>query len=129
MTSKFAQTSTSLIIQRRPLTNIALDNKIRAMLSQFHPRERHFALVSHNNTFNQIYTYTEPINSIRKEYLETKLSSPVINSSMMIQNKNKIDEFSLINKQTDEYIYTFKKVTEWLEHLNHGDKEKEKNLI
>jgi hypothetical protein len=99
MTSKLAQISTSLFVQRRPLTNIALDNKIRAMLSQLHPHERHFASISHKNS------YIRSINSIEKECLKSKLSS-------------------MMNKQSDEYIYTFKKVTKWLEDFDHGCKKK-----
>jgi hypothetical protein len=129
MTSKLAPLSTSLIIQRRPLTNVALDNKIRAILSQFHPYERYFAIALHENTFDRIYTYIKPINSMRDEYLKSKLPFSIINSSMMIKDKTKIDDFSLLNKQTVEYIYTHEKVTEWLKHLNYNHKNKEINII
>jgi len=109
MSSKLAQLSPSSIEQRRPLTKLALDNKIRAMLSQFHPRERHFAL---DNIFNGNSTYIEAINPMRREYLNSKLSFMVIN------DKIKIHDLSLMNKQTDEYISIDKKVTKWLEYLN-----------
>ncbi len=102
MSSKLAQSSPSSIEQRRPLTKLALDNKIRAMLSQFHPRER---------------------NPIRREYLKSKLSS------LMINDRIKIHEFSLMNKQTDEYISIDKKVTQWLEYLNDDSETKEINTI
>jgi hypothetical protein len=44
----------------------------------------------------------------------------------MIKDTTKIDHFSLINKQTDEYIYTYKKVTQWLEDLD-CDLQRKKN--
>lgn len=102
MSSKLAQLSSSSIEQRRPLTKLALDNKIRAMLSQFHPRER---------------------NPIRREYLKSKLSF------MMMNEKIKIHDLSLMNKQTDEYISIDKKVTEWLEYLTDDSETKEINTI
>jgi uncharacterized membrane protein len=118
MTSEFTQLSTLLILQNRPLTKIALDNKIRAMISQFHPRERYFTYVIHENTLGRISSDINPINPIRKEYLKSKLSFPIIKSSIMMKEQIKIDDFSLMNKRTDEYIYTYKKVTRWLEHAN-----------
>jgi hypothetical protein len=42
----------------------------------------------------------------------------------MMEDRIKIDNFSLMNKQTDEYIYTYKKVTEWLEHLDYNRNKK-----
>jgi len=47
----------------------------------------------------------------------------------MVNDQIKIVDFSLINKQTDEYTYTYKKVTEWLEHLNYGCTKKQINII
>jgi len=120
MSSKLAQLSPSSIEQRRPLTKLALDNKIRAMLSQFHPRERHFAL---GNIFNENSTYIEAINPIRREYLKSKLSF------MMINDEIKIQDLPLINKQTDEYISIDKKVTEWLQYLNDDSETKEIDTI
>jgi hypothetical protein len=126
MTCKLIQSSTSLILQHRPLTKIALDNKIRAMISQFHPYERHFALASRENTLDRVYT---DINPIRKEYFKSKRSFPIIKSSIMMKDPIKTDDFSFMNKQIDEYMNTYKKVTEWLEHHNHDCKTKEINII
>jgi hypothetical protein len=118
MTSKFTQLSTLLILQHRPLTKIALDNKIRAMISQFHPHERYFVYAIHENTLDRICSDINPTNPIRKEYLKSRFSFPIIKSSIMMKDRIKIDDFSLMNKRTDEYIYTYKKVTQWLEHVN-----------
>ncbi len=120
MISKLPQFSPSFVLQHRPLTKLTLDNKIRAMISQFHPHERYFILVSHENTLDRIYT----INSIRKECFKFKLPFHFIKSSIMMEDRIKIDNFSLMNKQTDEYIYTYKKVTEWLEHLDYNRNKK-----
>jgi hypothetical protein len=118
MSTKVTQISTTFIVRNRPLTRIALDNKIRAMMSQFHPCERQFVLIAHENTLDRNYT----INSIRNHYLQTKISF----TPFVIKDTTKIDHFSLINKQTDEYIYTYKKVIQWLEDLD-CDLQRKKN--
>ncbi|CAF1422588.1 unnamed protein product [Adineta steineri] len=117
MTSKLIQLSTSSsVVQRRPLTNLALDNKIRAMLSQFHSREYHV-------TLDGMYTYSKRIKLYPKKDLESKLTYPISNSSIMINDQIKIDEFFSMNKQINEHqIYSYQKVTEWLEYLNYETK-------
>ncbi len=110
MTTKLTQISTTFIVQHRPLTKIALDNKIRAMISQFNPCERQFVLMAHEDTLDRIYT----INSIRTHSLKSKfLLTPFI-----VKDTTKIDHFSLMKKQTNGYIYIYTKVTQWLEHLD-----------
>ena len=100
MSGKLSQISTSF----RPITRIALENKIRAMISQFHPREKQFVLLAHENTLNSIGNY----------YLQTEL--PFV--TLTVKNTTKTDQFSLVNKQSNEYIYTYKKVIQWLEDLD-----------
>ena len=118
MAFKLTQLPTSSVVQHRPLTELALDNKIRAMLSQFHPRERRFALLSLNNTLGRIYTYNESITPSSEEYSKPELLFSMINSPMM-EEMITIDEFSLMSKPTDEYVDSYKKVTEWLGYFNH----------
>jgi hypothetical protein len=129
MTLKLVQLPASLFVQRRPLTNIALDNKIRAMLSQFRPYERRLTTVSYDDRRSRVLVYIEPLNSIREECLKSELSSltkPVRHSSMMMIDKKKIDDYALINTQTDECNCTYRKVTEWLEHLDYDCKKRKR---
>ena len=108
--------STSLIVRNRPLTRIALGNKIRAMMSQFHPRERQFVLIAHENTLDRVYRN----NSMCNDYLQRKVSL----ISMVEKQTRKVDQISLITTNTDGFIYIYKKVTEWLEDLDYDLRKK-----
>jgi hypothetical protein len=74
------------------------------MISQFHPCVRQFVRIAHENT----------VNSVGNHYLQTEL--PFV--PFMVKDTRKISQFSLVNKQSNEYIYTYKKVTQWLEDLD-----------
>ena len=98
--------STSLIGRNRPLTRIALDNKIRAMMSQFHPRERQFVLIAHEN-------------ALERSYPNHSLPSKISLISVVGKQTRRVDQVSLVTTNTDEFIYTYKKVTQWLEDLDY----------
>ena len=114
MTSRLIQIPTSFIVRHRPLTKIALDNKIRAMISQFHPHERYFALLVHENTRD----------SMRTDGRKSNVSFSMTESSVMRKNKTKTGHFPWMNQRTNEYISPHEKVTQWLEHLDYNRQRK-----
>jgi len=94
MSFKFLSISKSVFIHHRPLTQLALDNKIRAIISQFHPYERQFIRITHEN------------------------SECLPNSSILTNEKSNLSLLSLKSDSNCQMICNSKKVAQWLEDVD-----------
>lgn len=87
--------SSSFIAQHRPLTKIALENKIRAIISQIHPRERRFAYETILRPIERMIT-NEYLSSTNKEQIEC-----IYTEKKVIQWLNNLDDYPRRNEFND----------------------------
>lgn len=71
--------SPALIVQHRPLTRTALDNKIRAIISQLHPRQRRLASIAYENS--------------TKYSCSMLIQTPIVITDEYISTENKVSQW------------------------------------
>lgn len=92
---QFMLSSSTFIGQHRPLTKIALENKIRAIISQIHPRQRRFAYETIVHPIERMMT-DEYLSSTNKEQIEC-----IYTEKKVIQWLNNLNNYSQFNDTID----------------------------